>query len=147
MPKQHLTDKSVATLPVRGRQTEYHDTVLRGLLLRVTAAGARSYGLRYRFAGQARRLHIGDVGVLSLADARQQARGLLADVAKGTDPAAAREAARRAAEEDGRRSERTIRTLAEMWLSSKESKEWRPSTRQEFGRITRRVIIPALGNY
>ena len=31
MPKQHLTDKSVTTLPARGRQTEYHDTVLRGL--------------------------------------------------------------------------------------------------------------------
>lgn len=54
MPKEHLTDKSVATLPVRGRQTEYYDTVLRGLLLRVTATGARSFGVRYRFAGQAR---------------------------------------------------------------------------------------------
>jgi Arm domain-containing DNA-binding protein len=86
MPKQHLTDKSAATLPVRGQQTEYHDTVLRGLLLRVTAGGARSYGLRYRFAGQPRRLHIGEVGVLSLADARQQARGLLADVTKGRIP-------------------------------------------------------------
>jgi integrase len=120
--------------------------VLRGLLLRVTAVGARSYGLRYRFAGQPRRLHIGEVGVLSLADARQQARGFLADVAKGTDPAIAREAERRAADEARRRSERTVRALAEMWLSSKEAAAWRLGTRQEFGRITRRVIIPVLGD-
>ena len=133
MPKHRLTDKSVATLPVRGRQTEYHDTVLRGLLLCVTAAGARSYGLRYRFAGQPRRLHLGEVGILSLAHARQQARGFLADVAKGTDPAAAREAERRAADEARRRNERTVRALAEMWLSSKEAGAWRPGTRQEFG--------------
>jgi hypothetical protein len=59
MPKQHLIDKTIATLPASGRQTEYHDTVLRGLLLRVTASGARTYGIRYRFAGRPRRLHIG----------------------------------------------------------------------------------------
>jgi hypothetical protein len=144
--KCRLTDKSVATLPARGSQTEYHDTVLRGLLLRVTAAGARSYGLRYRFAGQPRRLHIGVVGVLSLTDARQQARALLADVAKRTDPAATREAERRAAEQARRKSERNIRALAAMWLSSKESAAWRPGTRQEFGRITRRVVVPVLGD-
>lgn len=146
MPKQHLTDKSVATLPVRGRQTEYHDTVLRGLVLRVTATGARSYGVRYRFAGQARRLHIGDVGRLSLAEARQQAREHLADVVKGTDPVATREAECQAAEEARRKTDRTIRRLAELWLSSRESREWRPRTRLEFERITRRVILPALGD-
>jgi integrase len=145
MPKQHLTDKSVATLPVRGRQTEYHDIVLRGLVLRVTATGARSYGVRYRFAGQARRLHIGDVGRLSLAEARQQAREHLADVVKGTDPVATREAERQAAEEARRKTDRTIRRLAELWLSSRESREWRPRTRLEFERITRRVILPAFG--
>jgi integrase len=147
MPEQHLTDKSVGTLPARGPQTEYHDTVLRGLLLRVTATGARSYGVRYRFAGQARRLHIGDVGRLSLAEARQQAREHLADAVKGIDPVAARQAERLAAEEARRKTERTIRRLAELWLSSKESKEWRPRTRLEFERITRRVIVPALGNH
>lgn len=106
MPKQHLTDKSVATLPVRGRQTEYHDTVLRGLVLRVTSTGARSYGVRYRFAGQARRLHIGDIGRLSLAEARQQAREHLADVVKGADPVATRQAARLAVEEARRKTGR-----------------------------------------
>jgi integrase len=146
MARQHLTDKSIATLPAKARQTEYHDTVLRGLVLRVTASGARTYGVRYRFAGQPRRLHIGEVGVLSLADARQQARGLLVDVARGTDPAAVREAESRAAEDAHQRSERTLLKLAEMWLSSRESKEWRPRTRKEFERITRRVILPALGD-
>ena len=107
-------------------------------MLRVTATGTQSYGVRYRFAGQARRLHIGDVGRLSLAEARQQAREHLADVVKGTDPVATRDAAHQAAEEARRKTDRTIRRLAELWLSSRESKEWRPRTRLEFERIARR---------
>jgi integrase len=115
-------------------------------VLRVTATGARSYGVRYRFAGQARRLHIGDVDRLSLAEARQQAREHLADVVKGSDPVATREAERQAAADARRKTDRTIRRLAELWLSCRESREWRPRTRLEFERITRRVILPALGD-
>ena len=65
---------------------------------------------------------------------------------KGIDPLATRQAERQAAEEARRKTDRTIRRLAELWLSSRESKEWRPRTRIEFERITRRVILPALGD-
>lgn len=44
------------------------------------------------------------------------------NVVKGTDPVAIREAERQAAEEARRKTDRTIRKLAELWLSSKESK-------------------------
>jgi integrase len=147
LPKLHLTDKSVPALVAKGRQTEYHDTVLRGLVLRVTDSGSRTYGVRYRFAGQPRRLHIGDARVLTLAEARQKAREMLADAVKGSDPVELRESERRAAEEARRKSERTVRKLAKLWLESKESKSWRPRTRKEFERITNRVIVPALGDH
>jgi hypothetical protein len=116
VPKLHLTDKSVPALAARGRQTEYHDTVLRGLVLRVTDSGCRTYGVRYRFAGQPRRLHIGDARVLTLAEARHKAREMLADAVKGSDPVELRESERRTAEEARRKSERTVRKLAELWL-------------------------------
>jgi integrase len=119
---------------------------VRGLVLRVTASGSRTYGVRYRFAGQPRRIHIGDVRVLTLAEARQRARELLADAVKGSDPVELRESERRAAEEARRKSERTISKLVKLWLESKESKAWRPRTRNEFERITKRVIVPVLGD-
>ncbi len=141
----HLTERSVHSLLANGKRAEYRDTVLRGFVLRVMGSGSRTYGLRYRFAGQRRRLHIGDASLISLADARQQAREMLADAIKGSDPVELRENERRAAEEARRKSERTIRKLAKLWLESKESKAWRPGTRQEFERITNRVIVPSLG--
>jgi hypothetical protein len=136
-----------SALVAKGRQTEYHDIVLRGLVLRVTDSGSRTYDVRYRFAGQPRRLHIGDARVLTLAEARQKAREMLADAVKGSDPVELRESERRAAEEARRKSERTVRKLAKLWLESKESKSWRPRTRKEFERITNRVIVPALGDH
>jgi len=145
VPRVHLTEKSVHALLANGGRAEYHDTVLRGFVLRVMGSGSRTYGLRYRFAGQPRRLHIGDARLVSLADARQRAREMLADAIKGADPVELRETERRAAAEARRKSERTIRKLAKAWLESKESKAWRPRTRKEFERITNRVIVPALG--
>ncbi len=71
---------------------------------------------------------------------------MLADATKGSDPVELRESERRAAEEARRKTERTIRKLAKLWLESKESNEWRPRTRKEFERITNRVIVPALGD-
>jgi hypothetical protein len=84
---------------------------------------------------------------LTLAEARQKAREMLADAVKGSDPVELRESERRAAEEARRKSERTVRKLAKLWLESKESKSWRPRTRKEFERITNRVIVPALGDH
>jgi integrase len=119
---------------------------VRGLVLRVTVGGARTYGLRYRCAGQPRRLHLGDVRLISLANARQRARELLADAIKGQDPVTTREAERRAAEEARRKDERTIRALVVLWLASRESKAWRPRTRVEFARIMRMSVLPTFGD-
>jgi integrase len=133
-------------LPANGSRTEYHDTVTRGLVLRVTANGARTYGLRYRFLGEDKRLHIGEVDVLSLADARQRARELLADATRGHDPVAARQAERRAANEARRQADRTVRKLVGAWLDSREAREWRPRTKREFERVALRVIVPRFGD-
>lgn len=59
-----------------------------GLYLRFRATDAAPAWLfRYRFAGKARAMLVGGYGVLSLADARKEARRLAAQVALGVDVA------------------------------------------------------------
>jgi integrase len=90
-----LTAKNVMSLPSPPRgQKDYPGTGgVRGLSLRVTAAGKRVFTLYYRVrAGKkTRRVSLGEVGVVSLTDARAKARLLLRDVDLGSDPMARRE--------------------------------------------------------
>lgn len=86
-----------------GQRYAVADLQCPGLKVRVTSTGAKSYVLWRRFGGApnpaARSL--GKVGVITLAKAREKARGWLELVAEGEDPAVV-ERARREAEQDKR---------------------------------------------
>jgi hypothetical protein len=99
MPRIKFTDRSVRAIdPPPSGQIEYFDTdrKLPGFGLRVSAGGARSWILLYRFGGRPRRLTLGSYGLLGLADARARAREALGAVLSGRDPAGTKRAARRA---------------------------------------------------
>ncbi|MFZ0149972.1 MAG: Arm DNA-binding domain-containing protein, partial [Xanthobacteraceae bacterium] len=66
----------------------YWDTAMPGLGLVVTDKGAKSYVVQYRAGRQSRRQKLKNVQ--NLAAARQQAKIVLGEVAKGHDPLAAR---------------------------------------------------------
>src|SRR5215831_14568113 len=90
MPKKLLTDKFVMNLKpsARGRRLIVNDIAVPGLAVRITPNGHRSYILGARFPGSkhfARRV-IGEVGVLSLATAREQAREWLVAIKQGIHP-------------------------------------------------------------
>jgi len=89
MPKKRLTVQGIKGLkaPDQGR-IDYHDETLPGLVLRVAASGRRSYSVQYRKNGKRPRVTLGDASLLSLADARAQAREILRAVKLGIDPAA-----------------------------------------------------------
>jgi integrase len=62
----------------------------KGLAVRVTASGGKTYLAHYSHAGKKRRVPLGTVDAISLAQARIAARAIMGDVAKGRDPATER---------------------------------------------------------
>ena len=108
MPKLKLTDATVRSLkaPERGR-IDYFDATLPGFALRVsgptpsTPEGRKGWVVFYRFGGKQKRLTI-EPGypALGLADARKQAGAAFQALARGEDPAAAKQEAKTAARQD-----------------------------------------------
>ena len=78
--KLQLTQKNVLTLG----DGEYRDTDLPRFVLRVRA-GKRTYGLRYERRGETIRVTLGTVDELTLKEAREKAKPLLAGVWSGLD--------------------------------------------------------------
>jgi len=96
MPRKNLTAAFVKTAKAENddERTIFWDDDLPGFGLVVTAAGSKSFVAQYRnAAGQSRRMTISNAAILSLDDARKQARGHLGTVAKGGDPLADKRAA------------------------------------------------------
>jgi integrase len=88
--KRHLTDTAVKRLrtPKTGKEITLDDEVT-GFGVRVTAADARSFVLRYTTrAGRERTYTIGDATVWRCTDARAKARDLRRDIEDGGDPLA-----------------------------------------------------------
>ena len=69
--------------------------------LRVSSEGRRTFTVGYRVGRRRRRLRVGQFPTISLAEARQRARTLLADVTRGGDPAADRDELKKADEFQG----------------------------------------------
>ena len=97
MARVFLTDPFVRSLrPVEAGRTEYWDTTVTGLGLRVSVASRKTWNVLYRFKGRLRRYTIGVYPIVSLADARQRATLALRDISAGIDPGAAKIDARSA---------------------------------------------------
>ena len=123
-------------MPTEGRAVLW-DSDLKGFGVRITSKGARSYVVKYRTAlGDQRWLTLGDATVRSPDDARRQARGALADVLKGGDPAAVKQAGRIAA---------TVGELLNLYLTEWVEVRNKPATQKEFKRLVERHIRPAIG--
>jgi integrase len=93
-----LVDRLRRTPPRSGR-AEIWDAKTRGLCLRISANGVGTWSLRYmpRDGGGYRRITLGPLSALGLADARERVARLRVEVADGGDPQSARIARRAAA--------------------------------------------------
>jgi integrase len=81
-----LTAKSIEHVKPGERRREIPDPAQRGLYLIVQTSGARSFAVRYRFAGKPKKLTL-QAGI-SLAAARKATADALFEVSQGRDPSA-----------------------------------------------------------
>lgn len=84
-----LTAPFVQSVAVKTR-TDYPDDKVKGLVLRVTPTGVKTWCLRYRLHGESKRYTLGSAESLTLSKAREAARKALYGIAAGTDPAEAK---------------------------------------------------------
>jgi integrase len=133
MPTLKLTARGVDALkPLPRARVQYHDTEVRGLVLRVTPQGVKTWSVIYRHRGRWRRFTLGGADVILLADARQRARDALSEAREGADPAAEKRLARQAV---------TIGDLVTDYLE-KYAKQRKRSWRED-QRMLNNVVLPA----
>jgi integrase len=112
-----LTERKIETLPIEhGRKDRLiFDDDQRGLAVRVTASGSRTYLCQYTLHGQKWRVPLGTCSALSLSNARAAAAAIMGDVAKGRNPAAERKEAAAAERVKRARDRLTLRMLIDDW--------------------------------
>lgn len=123
-----LTSQHISSLrPIDGRRTDYWDVIVPTLVLRVSPSGARSWACRYQEGhGRTRTLvthTLGKASRLSLAEARDKAREIL---------------------EHGLPTPGGL-TVAALAGRALDAIDLRDSTREEWERLTKVEIVPALG--
>src|SRR5215469_2250312 len=89
--RQILTDRFISSRKsaLSGRRDDYFDAIVPGLALRVTDRGHKSFVLVTRYPSNPAhptRRALGDVGAITLEQARQKARGWLELIGRGIDP-------------------------------------------------------------
>jgi hypothetical protein len=112
-----LTEYKIDTLAVeRGRKDRLvFDDAQRGLAVRVTASGGRSYLCQYTLYGRKWRVPLGNCSALSLSKAREATAAVMGDVAKGRNPATERKDAAAAERAKRARNRMTLRVLIGDW--------------------------------
>ncbi|MGQ2909357.1 MAG: tyrosine-type recombinase/integrase [Aliihoeflea sp.] len=91
MPTIELTDRFCQTAkPAEGKQTDFFDTIVKGLCLRVSPAGTRAWNLVYTKPadGKRARMKLGRYPEIKLVKAREKARDARAGIGEGMDPVA-----------------------------------------------------------
>jgi hypothetical protein len=120
MATANLTDASIRALRCKPGQkvTENRDAEVRGLELRVSAGGRKSWRLHYtrRSDGRRRAISLGSYPAMSLKAARSKARGFQALIESEevkADPATDRQIRRRS---------QTFSDVADEWLDARRSR-------------------------
>jgi integrase len=123
-PAIKLTKSVVEKLPVpQIGQEIYRDKELKGLGIRVTSGGTKTYVVEKRISRKVRRVTLGRSNVLSAEEARKRAQEFLGKVAGGRDPIAEKHAAAA--------GDMTLLEVLETYLSDRGAK-LKPRTRDQY---------------
>lgn len=133
-----LTDRTVRALSTDRVQADFWDKLVPGLGVRVSGLTARkTFIVRYRARdGKRPRYKLGTYPILSLKDAREEAKSVLARVQLGEDPARSR---------GERREALTVEQLAGEYIEKHAKPRQRETTWREDERTLKRDVIPQIG--
>lgn len=117
MPVINLTNKSLKSIKPTGNIVDYRDETITGFMVRVQRTGSMSYILEY---GRGKRYTIGQVGQITLAQAREIAQDKMAQALLGHDLNADKRAAK--AQEEAEKRRHTFMTFIDneyvLWVKS-----------------------------
>src|SRR3546814_4659789 len=91
---EKLTKVKIDGFAYRGGTDIRFDSEVKGFGLRVYPGGRKSFIVQYRVTGQKKRITIAAYGVLTLTQARERAKKMLAQASDGMDPVPERRRAR-----------------------------------------------------
>ncbi len=131
-----INKRNVDAIKADGRERFYWDTDIPGFGLRVRASGRKFYVVQFRANGRLRRMTLGPHGAIAPDTARRRAMALVSEAKGGDDPAAERDAGRRAA---------TVKHLGERFLGEYVPDHCKPSTAYEYRRSVDLFVTPRLG--
>lgn len=134
MPR--ITKRLVDAAEVRPAEYFIWDSEIPGFGLRVLPSGRKGYVVQYRAGRRSRRISLGPSTVLTCEQARNRAISIVAAARNGADPAAERDAGRKAI---------TVKELAERFDREHIAIRVKASTAKEYRRNLERFILPALG--
>jgi integrase len=136
MPRKNLTARFVETVKVETR-TDLWDDIIKGLILRVSPTGVKSWSVVYtrESDGSRQRVTIGQFPAVGLEKARAKALATLTDISNGGDPASKKKI---------RREAMTVRELGAAFIEQYAKREKR--TWAEDQRILDVEVYPAIGN-
>lgn len=125
----------IKNLKAPDKPIEYSDTGEKGLILRLSKAGTKTFTYRYRSNGKIKRFKIGRFPGKSLSDARKDVRQLRIDIDNGKDPQTDRRNKRY------KPKEITFKELSGLFIKQHLSTR-KESTRKEYKRIIENELLP-----
>ena len=135
MPRVDLTPRLARESAPGAKDAFLFDRSLPGFGLRIHPSGRKVWIVQARIEGRSRRIVIARHGEIELAEARRRARGMLARIRAGENPA-----------DDIRREKETptLRAFADEYLRRSDP-HWKPSGRKTVRIYLKARILPAFG--
>jgi integrase len=114
------------------KRIEHADGKVAGLFFITQPSGAASWAVRYRFGGAPRKVTLGAFAALDLKAARRAAEEARGKIARGEDPAAAKQASRAAAKAEREGETDLVEKVVEKFIeryAKAQTRDWRETER------------------